>query len=158
MAPLRVLLIDDEEELVSTLVERLMLRGIEVEGVTSGADAFVRVQEKKFDVVVLDMKMPGMGGLEVMRSIRREQPGIKFVLMTGRGSLEEGEEGNTGGSLRLSLEAHQHRGSDRENDGGGTCLKRSFYGKKAWPSLGVLRQVFLTRSTMSWPLSLNLPV
>jgi DNA-binding NtrC family response regulator len=97
------LLIDDEEELVLTLVERLMLRGFEVEGVTSGADAFGRVQEKKFDVVVLDMKMPGLGGLEVMRRIKREQPGIKFVLMTGRGSLEEGEEGMQEGAFAYLL-------------------------------------------------------
>jgi DNA-binding NtrC family response regulator len=97
------LLIDDEEELVLTLEERLMLRGIEVEGVTSGADAIGRVQEKKFDVVVLDMKMPGLGGLEVMRRIRREQPGIKFILMTGRGSLEEGEEGMQEGAFAYLL-------------------------------------------------------
>ena len=103
MAPLRVLLIDDEEELVSTLVERLKLRGIEGEGGTSGADAFGRVQEKKFDVVVLDMKMPGLGGLEVMRGIRKEQPGVKFVLMTGRGSLEEGEEGMQEGASAYLL-------------------------------------------------------
>jgi DNA-binding NtrC family response regulator len=103
MAPLRVLLIDDEEELVFTLAERLMFRGIEVEGVTSGADAIGRVQEKKFDVVVLDMKMPGIGGLEVMRRIRGEQPGIKFVLMTGRGSLEEREEGMQEGAFAYLL-------------------------------------------------------
>ena len=103
MAPLRVLLIDDEEELVSTLVERLKLRGIKVEGVTSGADAIVRVQEKNFDVAVLDMKMPGIGGLEVMRRIKREQPGIKFILMTGRGSLEEGEEGMQEGAFAYLL-------------------------------------------------------
>ena len=103
MAPLRVLLIDDEEELVVTLAERMMLRGIEVEGVTSGADAIGRVQEKKFDVVVLDMKMPGLGGLEVMRRVKREQPGVKFVLMTGRGSLEEGEEGMQEGASAYLL-------------------------------------------------------
>jgi CheY-like chemotaxis protein len=103
MAPLRVLLIDDEEELVYTLAERLTLRGIEVEGVTSGADAIGHVQEKKFDVVVLDMKMPGIGGLEVMRMIRKEQPGIKFLLMTGRGSPEEGEQGIQEGAFAYLL-------------------------------------------------------
>lgn len=103
MAPLRVLLIDDEEELVSTLEERLMLRGIEVEGVTNGADAIGRVREKKFDVVVLDVKMPGIGGLEVMGRIRSEQPGIKFLLMTGRGSLEEGEQGMQEGAFAYLL-------------------------------------------------------
>src|SRR3990170_337958 len=90
-------------ELVLTLVERLMLRGIEVEGVTSGADAIGRVQLVKFDVVVLDMKMPGIGGLEVMRRIKREQPGIKFILMTGRGSLEEGEQGMQEGAFAYLL-------------------------------------------------------
>ena len=103
MALMRVLLIDDEEELVSTLEERLMLRGIDVEGVTSGADAIGRVQLVKFDVVVLDMKMPGIGGLEVMRRIKREQPGIKFILMTGRGSLEEGEQGMQEGAFAYLL-------------------------------------------------------
>src|SRR4030067_2709864 len=99
MALMRVLVIDDEKELVSTLEERLMLRGIDVEGVTSGADAIGRVQLVKFDVAVLDMKMPGIGGLEVMRRIRKEQPGIKFLIMTGRGSLEEGEDGMKGGAF-----------------------------------------------------------
>ena len=103
MALLRVLLIDDEEELVLTLEERLMLRGIDVEGVTSGADAIGRVQLVKFDVAVLDMKMPGIGGLEGMRRIREEQPGIKFLLMTGRGSLEEGEQGMQEGAFAYLL-------------------------------------------------------
>jgi DNA-binding NtrC family response regulator len=57
----------------------------------------------KIDLVVLDMKMPGIGGLEVMRRIRREQPGIKFILMTGRGSLEEGEEGMQEGAFAYLL-------------------------------------------------------
>src|SRR3990172_445503 len=103
MALSRVLLIGDEEGLVLTLVERLMLRGIEVEGVTSGADAIGRVQLVKFDVVVLDMKMPGIGGLEVMRRIRKEQPGIKFLLKAGRGSPEGGEEGMQEGAFAYLL-------------------------------------------------------
>src|SRR4030043_1529601 len=103
MAPLRVFVIGGEEEVVVPLAERMMLRGIEVEGVTSGADAIGRVQLVKFDVVVLDMKMPGIGGLEVMKRIRREQRGIKFILMTGRGSLEEGEEGMQEGAFAYLL-------------------------------------------------------
>src|SRR4030067_801985 len=74
-----------EADWVLTRVERLTLRGIEVEGVPSGADAIGRVQLVKFDVAVLDMKMPGIGGLEVMRRIRKEQPGIKFLLMNSPG-------------------------------------------------------------------------
>src|SRR4030067_3439410 len=140
MAPLRVLLIDDEEELVVTLAERMMLRGIEVEGVTSGADAIGRVQLVKFDVVVLDMKMPGIGGLEVMRRIRKEQQGIKFLLMTERGALEEGEEGMQEGAFAYLLKPiniedlmkkmMEAVGVLRETfTGKGPGLLREYYGK-----------------------------
>jgi DNA-binding response OmpR family regulator len=60
---LRVLLVDDEDEMVTALAERLSLRGIEADWVTSGEDALARVSDKKYDVLVLDVKMPGMGGL-----------------------------------------------------------------------------------------------
>jgi DNA-binding NtrC family response regulator len=82
----KVLLIDDEEELVATLVERLQWRGIQAEAVTSGRDALQRIRDGSFDVVVADLKMPGLGGLEVMKIIRREYPQVKVLLITGHGS------------------------------------------------------------------------
>ncbi len=90
---LKVLVVDDEEELVSTLGERLMLRGIEADGVFTGADAVRRVAEKDFDVVILDVKMPRMDGLEVMKKIREIRPHLKVILLTGRGSEKESEIG-----------------------------------------------------------------
>jgi len=89
MDRLRVLLVDDEEELVSTLTERLMLREIDAEGVFTGADALSRIQDTEFDVVVVDVMMPGMGGLEVMRAIKALRPKVQVILLTGRGSEKE---------------------------------------------------------------------
>jgi DNA-binding NtrC family response regulator len=90
MNRLCVLLIDDEEELVSTLVERLAIRNIEAENVGTGLEALARLRGKPFDAVVLDVRLPGMSGLEVMKRISQEQPKLKIVLITGQGSVGEG--------------------------------------------------------------------
>lgn len=91
--PMRVLVVDDEEEFVHTLVERLNLRGLEVEGVTSGADALERIEAGRFDVVLLDLKMPGLGGLDVIREIKEARPGVAVILLTGHGSAQDAEAG-----------------------------------------------------------------
>lgn len=93
MAGLRVLLVDDEEELVSTVKERLILRGIEADGVTTGAEALERIKNREFDVAVLDVKMPGMGGLDLLRRLRSVCPKMQVILLTGRGSEKESETG-----------------------------------------------------------------
>ena len=86
MAALRVLLVDDEEELVATLQERLSLRGISAHAVTSGHEALELMATQSFDVVVADLKMPGLGGLEVIDTIARKHPEVKFFLVTGHGA------------------------------------------------------------------------
>jgi DNA-binding response OmpR family regulator len=93
MGSLRVLLVDDEEELVSTVAERLELRGIDAEALTSGAAALERLAEQKFDVVVVDVKMPGMDGLELLKRIKTMQPETQVILLTGRGSGKESQRG-----------------------------------------------------------------
>jgi len=93
MKPLKVLFVDDEVELVQTLVERLELRGIDAEGVTTGKQALKRIEEQSYDVVLLDVKMPGIGGLEAMRTIRHLRPELKVILLTGHGSAQDAEEG-----------------------------------------------------------------
>lgn len=99
MEGLRVLVVDDEEELVSTLMERLMLRGIDAQGATTGRDALKHIEKENFNVAVVDVKMPGIGGLEVMQSIREKCPNVQVILLTGRGSERESEIGLEGGAF-----------------------------------------------------------
>jgi len=93
MAEYRVLLVDDEEEFVSALSERLMLRGIEVDSALNGEEALARLVEKEFEVVILDVMMPGLSGLEVLRQIKSTHPDTQVILLTGHGSTREGIEG-----------------------------------------------------------------
>jgi two-component system, OmpR family, response regulator len=89
----RVLIVDDEAELVSALEERLILRGFRATGVTTGAEALARVAEGAYDVVLLDVKMPGLGGLQVIRQIKTGHPEVQVVLLTGHGSAQDAAEG-----------------------------------------------------------------
>jgi len=89
MPKFTALLIDDEEELVTTLVERLGYRGIEAEYALDGYQALTKMREKKFQVVVLDLKLPGMDGLEVLRQINQGYPDVPVLLITGHGSPED---------------------------------------------------------------------
>jgi DNA-binding response OmpR family regulator len=98
MDQLRVMIVDDEEEFVSTLVERLELRRIDSVGVTNGVEAVELIRQQAFDVVVLDVKMPGASGFEVFHELRRLDPNLPIVLLTGHGSKEDAEEGKRAGA------------------------------------------------------------
>ena len=89
MSEFRVLFVDDEEELVSTLVERLQYRDIEAVYELTGASAIERMRRESFDVVVVDLKLPGISGSETMRVINKEHPGIPVMIITGHGSSAE---------------------------------------------------------------------
>ncbi len=86
---MRVLLVDDEEELVTTLAERLSFRGIEARWATTGAEAAVLAANQTFDVAVLDVKMPQMGGIELKNHLEKLNPDMKFIFLTGHGSEED---------------------------------------------------------------------
>jgi len=90
----RVLVVDDEVDFLETLVNRLKKRKFEAEGVSSGEEALERLKGKHFDVVVLDIKMPGgLDGIETLREIRRIAPLAEVILLTGHASLETSIEG-----------------------------------------------------------------
>ena len=99
MNGLRVLFVDDEEELVGAVVERLELRKIEATGATSGEQALALLEERPFDVVVLDVRMPGLGGLDVIKRIKASRPGMQVVMMSGHGSSDDVTEGMRLGAL-----------------------------------------------------------
>jgi DNA-binding NtrC family response regulator len=88
MEKLRVLLVDDETEFVSALAERLSLRGYDAQVATSGEEALGKINSTPPDVVLLDMLMPGMSGLEVLKRIKRDHPQVRVILLTGRGSWD----------------------------------------------------------------------
>lgn len=99
MEPVSVLIVDDEEELVSALTERLELRGFVAAGATSGEEALAKLEAGSWDVVVVDIRMPGLGGLELTRRIRVEHPRTAVVLLTGRTSVEDAETGLSAGAF-----------------------------------------------------------
>ncbi len=88
---MRVLLVDDEMELVSALAERLQLRGVEAEWTTSAEAALQLADSRSYDLAVLDMKMPKIGGLELKARLNSIQPRMQFIFLTGYGSKEDYE-------------------------------------------------------------------
>lgn len=90
----RALVVDDEEDFLETLVNRLGKRNIDTTGVRSGEEAVDVMKKKLFDVVILDIKMPGgMDGIETLREMKRIQPLAEVILLTGHASVETSIEG-----------------------------------------------------------------
>ena len=90
----RALVVDDEPDFLETLVNRLGKRSIDTTGVRSGEEALELMKKKLFDVVVLDIKMPGgIDGIEALREIKKIQPLAEVILLTGHASVETSIEG-----------------------------------------------------------------
>ncbi len=89
-----VLVVDDEKDFLETLVSRLKKRKIDTHGAKSGEDALKLIKNRPFDVVILDIKMPGgMDGIEALRVIKKIQPLTEVILLTGHASVETSIEG-----------------------------------------------------------------
>lgn len=93
MDPFTVLFVDDETDFLETLMKRMRKRGVDVEGAGSAEEALELLDEKQVDVVVLDVKMPGMGGIEALREIKRRYPLLEVIMLTGHASVEVAIEG-----------------------------------------------------------------
>ncbi len=88
MEPFSVLLVDDDSYFLDTLVERLRMRQIKVDGVYSGEAAFEYIDKKQVDVVVLEMRMPEMSGIETLKGIKKRNTLIEVIMLTGHANLE----------------------------------------------------------------------
>lgn len=99
---MKVLLVDDEKKFAMMLSKRLALRGIDVDYVHTGEAATDKAVQNKYDVAILDVKMPGIGGIELKQRLKGLAPGMKFIFLTGHGSEVDFETGSTEGSLYLA--------------------------------------------------------
>ncbi len=88
MDKLNLLLVDDEEDFLETLLKRMKKRRVNVTGVKSGEEALERLDQDPTDVVVLDVKMPGMDGIQALREIKRRYPLVEVVMLTGHANVE----------------------------------------------------------------------
>jgi len=89
----RVLLVDDEEQFVDALSERLALRDYEITTSLNGEDALEKIRQYNYDVVILDVAMPGTDGIEVLREIKKLKPLTEVIMLTGHGAVETAIEG-----------------------------------------------------------------
>jgi two-component system OmpR family response regulator len=89
----RVPVVDDEKDFNETIVKRLKRRGFVAETALSGPEALGVLKRHEFDVALLDIMMPGMDGIEVLREVKKRYPGMEVILLTGHASVESGVQG-----------------------------------------------------------------
>jgi DNA-binding NtrC family response regulator len=88
----KVLLVDDEADFLASLAERLEMRGLKVLTAGSGKDALALVESEGFDLIILDLAMPGIDGLETLKRIKAKEPHVEIIMLTGQGAIRTGIE------------------------------------------------------------------
>ena len=91
--PAKVLIVDDEKDFVEMFSLRLTETGEKVFTAHSGQECLEKLAQEKIDVVVLDIKMPGMDGVETLKEIKKRYPIVEVILLTGHGAIETAVEG-----------------------------------------------------------------
>ena len=89
----KLLFVDDEIDFLEALLKRMKKRGVDVTGVGSGEEALSFLDTNQVDVVVLDVRMPGMDGIETLREIKKRHPLVEVIMLTGHANLEVAIEG-----------------------------------------------------------------
>jgi len=130
MTSFKVLVVDDERDFRESLVRRLQRRSVDAVGVPSGDAALEYQTSNPLDVVVLDMKMPGLNGIDTLREIKRRDPAVEVIVLTGHASVESGMEGLALGAfdylikpvkleelIERIMEAYDHRKVVTEHTG-----------------------------------------
>jgi DNA-binding NtrC family response regulator len=95
----RVLLVDDEEQFAQALSERLALRDYDIATSLSGENALEKIKQYNYDVVILDVAMPGVDGIQVLREIKNRKPLTEVIMLTGHATVESAIEGMKRGAF-----------------------------------------------------------
>jgi DNA-binding response OmpR family regulator len=85
---MKILLVDDEVDFVETLAERLSMRGIETDWAVKAEEAINKAAKSDYDLAILDIKMPKIGGIDLKNRLQEHYPDMKFIFLTGHGSEE----------------------------------------------------------------------
>ena len=88
----KVLLVDDEKEFLEVMAERMEARDMNVTTTTSPKDALEMAKEGSFDAIILDLMMPEMDGLETLKELKKKNPGLQVILLTGHATVQKGVE------------------------------------------------------------------
>ena len=99
---MKILLVDDEKKFVMMLAKRLALRGIDVDYAFTGDEALRKARNNMYDLTILDVKMPGIGGIELERELKALIPGIKSIFLTGHGSEADFTAGSAAAACYLA--------------------------------------------------------
>lgn len=97
----KVLLVDDEQDLLEAMAERMRIRGMDVSTTTSARDALRKTEEGSYDAIVIDLMMPEMDGLEVLKAIKEKNPDLQVILLTGLATVEKSLEAIKLGAMDL---------------------------------------------------------
>ena len=103
MSQTKILLVDDEVEFASALAERLQMRGYDVKTASNGLEAMALFHNSPPDVVILDLRIPGMDGLEILKNIKIFDPTIEVLILTGHGDVESVAEGMKNGAFEYIM-------------------------------------------------------
>ncbi len=88
-----ILIVDDEDRFCSTLKRVMKEKGIEADTANSGMEALEQIKQREYDVIILDLKMPGLSGIETLKEIKQFNGNIEVILLTGHGSVDSGIDG-----------------------------------------------------------------
>jgi DNA-binding NtrC family response regulator len=103
MSQTKVLLVDDEVEFAAALAERLQMRNYYVHTANNALEALGLVYKDRPDVVILDLRIPGMDGLETLKTIKKFDPTIEVIMLTGHGDVHSVKEGMTSGAFEYIM-------------------------------------------------------
>lgn len=96
---IKLLIVDDDEKFLRTIAERLGLKDFDVTPITEGNQAIEAAKKDKFDVAILDLKMPGMDGMELLKILKEKHKFLEVIILTGHASIDSAVEATKRGAV-----------------------------------------------------------